>query len=610
MLKIVLPSLLLLFSLPLLANSELKNQVNNHPSPYLALNGNDPVAWQDWGPDVMERAKSEGKLVFISSGYFACHWCHVMQRESYQNPVIANLLNQHFIPVKVDRELLPALDAHLIEFVQRTRGHAGWPLNVFLTPEGYPLVGLTYAPPQSFLELLNRVQLTWDEKQTPLSEMARQAAAEIATGKQPVVGERVLIDSRLLHAGLVTMALAMGNEMEGGFGNGSRFPMAPQWLTLLARHEQEPDENLAELLRVTLDQMASQGMRDHLGGGFFRYTVDPGWQVPHYEKMLYNQALLSQLYTKAAQVLKQPDYLQVVRDTLDFTLEILAGSEGGYIASLSAVDQQDVEGGGYLWRDDQLQQLLTDEELQFAVSRWRLEGSAETDGGYLPIDHQASSVLAVVLSKSVENIEKLEHTVRNKLLDGREERAHPRDTKQLAAWNGLLLSALVDASEVLDEPRYRQAANGLRSFLVKQLWDGKQLLRARSSTGPLGHASLEDYAYVAKGLDSWNQMSDNSEKDESLVAQLIKTAWKRFYRDGGWVKSDDQLIPGMMPEQAMADGPMPSPSAVLIDLTLRQGSETEQALARLALRQSYAEVRENPIAHATTAGLLINLNQN
>ncbi len=314
--KVLLTLLLLL--LPGLSPA-LTNQLIEHPSPYLAMHGDDPVQWQEWGEEALERARKENKLLFISSGYFACHWCHVMQRESYRNPQVAAFLNRHFIPVKVDRELQPALDAHLIEFVRRTRGHAGWPLNVFLTPAGYPLYGLTYSPKAQFSALLLRLEGAWDKQPEQLTEMARRAALEMEESK-PASADGGVIDSRKLQQGLVTMALAMGDDLVGGFGAQNRFPMAPQWLVLLDVQASSKDEDLQALAQLTLDQMANLGLRDHLQGGFFRYTVDPAWQTPHFEKMLYTQALLSRLYIRAAHLFDRPDYLQVAADTLDFTL--------------------------------------------------------------------------------------------------------------------------------------------------------------------------------------------------------------------------------------------------------------------------------------------------
>ena len=361
------------------AQASLKNQLSGHPSPYLAMHGKDPVQWQTWGKEALARARAKNKPLFISSGYFACHWCHVMQQESYQSPAVAALLNQYFIPVKVDRELEPALDAHLIDFVQRTRGQAGWPLNVFLTPEGYPLVGLTYSPTKPFIDLLEKLREMWGQQSDKLRAMALDAAQEIAAEQDRAMNLETL-DPIALNNALVAMALALGDEMEGGFGRQSRFPMAPQWSVLLKSLQAKEDGGLRELSSLTLDQMANQGMRDHIGGGFFRYTVDPGWQIPHYEKMLYTQALLSRLYLQAADTLGRPRYRELARETLDFSIDVLKGEEGGFIASLSAVDPDNVEGGGYLWSDRQLQQALNAEELAFARKRWRLRGMLRPKG--------------------------------------------------------------------------------------------------------------------------------------------------------------------------------------------------------------------------------------
>ena len=355
------------------------NQLKGHPSPYLAMHGQDPVEWRLWGQEAIGEARRSGKPLFVSSGYFACYWCHVMQRESYHDAEVAELLNSRFVPVKVDRELLPALDAHLIEFVQRTRGSAGWPLNVFLTPEGYPLLGVTYLPGDDFKRLLAGLAERWQRDRGELEALAReagQAPDEQAAAVPPTPDAKALMD------GVLQQALATGDELEGGFGRGRRFPMASQMLGLLVLLERLPDERLRRLLVLTLDQIASQGLRDHLGGGFFRYTVDPGWRVPHFEKMLYTNALLAEVYLSAARVLGRPEYRAVAAETLDFLLAQMSGSEGGFIASLSAVDQDGIEGGYYLWRDEELSGLLTPDELHAARLRWGFGGAEQLEHGH------------------------------------------------------------------------------------------------------------------------------------------------------------------------------------------------------------------------------------
>ena len=600
MLRLPLLSVLLLLSSSLPAG--LLNQLQQHPSPYLAMHGDDPVAWQIWGEEALAKAKAGNKPLFISSGYFACHWCHVMQRESYKNPQVAALLNQYFIPVKVDRELEPALDGHLIDFVKRTRGSAGWPLNVFLTPDGYPLVGLTYAPTESFMGLLIRLRKLWQERADELGETARNASLAMASEKPVPASDP--IDVKTLHADLVRMALSLGDDMEGGFGRQSRFPMAPQWSVLLDRLKAMPDQRLRELIELTLDQMSGKGLRDHIGGGFFRYTVDPGWQIPHYEKMLYTQALLSRLYFKAAEVLDRPDYLDVARDTLDFALARLQGIDGGFIASLSAVDPKNVEGGGYLWTEQLLDEALDEDELAFARKRWRLHGSEVTAGGWLPVDETRVGELAGKDDRAVDGLRAMEQRVKQKLSLARSVRDHPRDEKQLAAWNGLMLSALVDAVRVLDDQRYREAARRLRDFLATRLWDGRRLQRARGYGGELGSAALEDYVYVAGGLHDWAQLTGSGE-DLALSMKIVEEAWRRFFRENGWQRTDKLLLPGILRERAIDDGPLPSPVAMLIELTLEGNNPKLKSEAQQALQIGYGPASEQPVWYATQVAVSI-----
>ena len=295
--KSALILLLLFFALGSQAQP-LKNSLGNHPSPYLAMHGQDPVAWQQWGPKVFERARRENKLVFVSIGYFSCHWCHVMQRESYRNPEIARFINRHYIPVKVDRELRPALDTRLIEFVQQTRGYSGWPLNVFVTPEGYPLVGLVYLPPKNFLNLLTNLDRQWQQKRNELKRLARQYGEN--TGK-PVRsdGPDFRMRVREYYGLFIAEALSLGDDMAGGFGKQNKFPQSPQLLALLRAYELKPDKRVERFLRLTLDQMANRGLHDMLRGGFYRYVVDPSWDIPHFEKMLYDNAQLVEVYFRA-----------------------------------------------------------------------------------------------------------------------------------------------------------------------------------------------------------------------------------------------------------------------------------------------------------------------
>src|SRR3989344_2511302 len=385
--------LLPLLCLGLTANAApaLTNQLKHHPSPYLAMHAADPVAWQDWGPAAVERARREGKPLFISVGYFSCHWCHVMQRESYRNPDIAAFLNRHFVPVKVDRELEAALDARLIEFAERTRGQGGWPLNVFVTPEGYPMYAALYLPPAEFKSVLERLQGLWARDRAGLERLARDEAKRAAApAEMPVVAG----DSRdgggratpgAVAENFVEQALAQADLIHGGFGDQSKFPSAPQLEALLVRAAAKPELRLKEFLKLTLGHMADLGLYDHVGGGFFRYTVDPSWKAPHFEKMLYDNALLARVYLHAAKALREPRYQQIARATLDFMARDLRAPDGALIASLSAIDDKGGEGGYYLWSTDELTALLSEPETKMLRLAFGMQDAAPFEAGYLPL---------------------------------------------------------------------------------------------------------------------------------------------------------------------------------------------------------------------------------
>ncbi len=592
--------LLGLLSATLQAGDKLHNQLADHPSPYLAMHGHDPVAWQDWGEAALEKARKSGRPLFISSGYFACYWCHVMQHESYSDPEVAKWLNEHFIPVKVDRELQPGLDAYLIDFVTATRGHAGWPLNVFLTPDGYPLVGFTYQRRDAFLGLLKRLSKAWGTQRDELERMALKASLEL---KARGVAEQSQATANPddLRKGILKQARAAADDLQGGFGNQTKFPMTSQLNLLLDLLAARDDDWLREFLSLTLDNMATRGLRDHLAGGFFRYSVDPSWHTPHFEKMLYSQALLARLYLRAATLLKRPDYRDVARDTLDFLLTSLAGHDGGFIASLSAVDDKGVEGGYYLWSKDELHRLLTPDELTLAGLAWGLGVGAPDDGGWLPRLIEDMPKLAKTLKLSETEVEKRLAALRDKLLKARSKRTLPRDTKQIAAWNGLVLSALADAAGAFDTPRYRRAGQRLHDYLLNRLWDGKKLSRMRIGERSIGVAALADYAYVGAALADWSRATG---KPEAALQPLLQSAFEQFADPQGWRNASARLLPAITLTAAYDDGALPSASGVLLDVALRQGGQAIRRRALRMLKSGSGSVVQQPFWYASHAALL------
>jgi hypothetical protein len=593
------------------APSHAANALAGHPSPYLAMHAGDPVDWRDWGAAALAEARAGNRPLLISSGYFACHWCHVMQRESWQDDAIAALLNDRFIPVKVDRELYPALDEYLIHIAEQARGQAGWPLNVFLTPAGHPLYAALYLPPEQMRTLLERLAAAWDADAENLAGIARRAARERAEQARPPAAPLTLSapDRDRIRQRLVERALALGDPMSGGFGHQSRFPRAPQLAVLLelVAGEADPSDpdmrDLAALLRLTLDEMAGQGFRDLIGGGFFRYTVDPNWQVPHFEKMLYTQALLVPLYLHAATVFDEPGYRDVARDTLDFMLASMTARDGLMIASLSAVDADGVEGGHYLWMPADLARLLTPAQRAAVALAWGLDGPPELKAGLLPRWQGDPAAIAARHALDPAVLRADLSAARTALLAARAERPLPRDDKVLAGWNGLALSGLAAGVGQLGDDRYAAAGQRLRDALIDAFFDGEDLHRTRRGAATAGCASAADYAYVARGLADWAAAAGDPQ-DLALARALARRALARFRRDGLWQREAEPLLPDIPGVLAWSDAPLPAPDAVLLDLLSADPLREVREQARRVLAASATAIMADPFDKSMAAMLL------
>jgi len=582
--------------------NQLTNQLENHPSPYLAMHGEDPVHWQRWDESVIEKARQQNRLIFISSGYFSCHWCHVMHRESYIDTEIATFLNGNFIPVKIDRELHPALDAYLIDFVRQTEGNAGWPLNVFLTPEGYPLYGLTYAAPEDFKALLNRVSEMWNNQGEKASMLAREASEfQIESGKSSMFP--LAVDEGAFNQALLEQAMANADEFEGGFGKQNRFPMAPQLLALLNRVEHSDSQQLADFLILTLDQMKNRGLRDHVNGGFFRYTVDPAWTEPHFEKMLYTQALLVEVYLKAAVVFDKPEYNQVARDTIDFVLQHMRSDQlDGFISSYSAIDHEDREGGGYLWTQNELADLLDDRELEISSSYWTLTDTPNFEMGDLPVISQSIEKMADRYALKPHQVEGILITAREKMRSQNKISQMPVDHKVLTSWNALFLSALSKAAQLLEDPQYIKAAEKLKNALLKHAWDGKALKRSLNLDESAGDAGLEDYVYVARALNDYAVLMSSEEGWQntwSMGNLLAAKAWLKFYHAFSWKNGIENLLPGMAGKVALPDDALPAADAMLMELSLISENKGIRQKAEKAAGLMFGTVSHSPLQYAT-----------
>ena len=586
---------------------DLKNTLQQHASPYLAMHGSDPVAWQEWNKETVARAKKEGKLIYVSSGYFSCHWCHVMQRESYKNKIVANILNSSFIPVKVDREINGALDSHLIDFVERTQGRAGWPLNVFITPDGYPLVGMTYLPANDFIEVLKNIETKWKKEKPLLESMAKNATMELSIRTKTMSNKLASGLGQKYITRFLKQATIMADDMSGGFGQQNKFPSFPQLTVMLKSYENNPDKDLKQFLLLTLNKMASQGLNDQLGGGFFRYAVDPNWQTPHFEKMLYDNALLASLYLDAARVFKNRKFSKVAKNTLDFMLNIFRSKSGAYIASLSAIDNKGVEGGYYLWQHHELKKILTEDELKIVELMWKLEGPEDLDGGHHLVEIMNVTDAAEMLKISAKKAKNNFNSAKIKMLQERNKRNVPIDNKLLAAWNGLALTAFSKAAKQFKSEDYGQAAKEIKDYIYKNLWINQKLVRAIKGKHVLGEAELEDYAYVAQGLSYWLDYSYNI-KDKQWLGNIITQAWERFHNKQGWLLAENSLLKYGEGEEVISDGVLPSASSILLNVSLKEAVKYKNIFLKKkilnALKVGHNDLEEQPFWYASQISVL------
>lgn len=541
------------------------NQLQNHSSPYLAMHGNDPVNWMEWGKPALDKARKENKLLFVSIGYFACHWCHVMHRESYSNKAIAKKLNERYISIKIDRELNPVLDKRLIEFVQATNGTAGWPLNVFITPEGYPLVGATYMPKEHFSSVLDQLNSKWDKESVALKKQAKGMSKTLASllEKQEITVKTSNI--KTLRNKFVGKALQYADIMQGGFGQQRKFPQIPQLWAMLKLNQISKNKQADEFLQLTLNQMMRKGLHDEVAGGFYRYTTDPSWEIPHYEKMLYTNAMAPLLYFDAAKAYSNSAYNTVGLETLKYLQHEMRGSGNAFITSLSAVDDKGEEGGYYLWQQQELKNVLTAAELITANLYWNMKRPNEKPAGNLPRQNLSIKELAKKLNKQATAVKIDVARIKNKLKTHRNKtRKIPLDTKLLSGMNGLTLSAFAQGIRVdKKDNSLRVTGEKLSQFLLN-LWDGKKL---RRSSANAKQGTLYDYAAVSWGLLNWGKATNNI-KTKQVALNIAKVAWQRFYIKKSWVEDPDSLLPKGIQQAHLPDSSLISAEALLVEASL------------------------------------------
>ncbi len=469
------------------------NRLGAETSPYLLQHATNPVDWHAWGDEALAEARARDVPIMLSIGYSACHWCHVMEHESFADPATAAVMNELFVNIKVDREERPDLDGIYMDAVVALTGQGGWPMTVFLTPEREPFYGGTYFPPEArmgmpaFTDLLKAVSDAYKDRHGEVKEQAARLV-EALKGASAVAPDTEGISEGLLSTSVAGIANQF-DHLHGGFGEAPKFPPAPSIEFLLRMHGRGNPLAL-EMAITTLDRMAAGGIYDHLGGGFHRYSVDRVWLVPHFEKMLYDNALLASAYLHAWQITGTPRYREVVEETLDYLLRRML-LPGGGIASAEDADTDGHEGVTYVWTPQQLRALLSAEEVDAIETFYGVEAGGNFEGASILQDVGAEGVDPTTLA-----------TAREKLLLARDQRPQPfRDDKAVVAWNGLALAALAEAGARLQRPDYIEAARNLAEFLSSEAStpEGRLLRTWRDGTAKVP-AYLEDYASVAHGL--------------------------------------------------------------------------------------------------------------
>lgn len=490
--------------------SGFTNRLAAETSPYLRQHAHNPVDWYPWGPEALERARQLDRPIFLSIGYSACHWCHVMEHESFENDEVAKVLNEHFVSIKVDREERPDLDQIYMMAVQRmNQGQGGWPMSVFLTPDLQPFFGGTYYPPDDrygrpgFRRLLLLLADAWRNRRTEVNDVA-ESAADFLRQASRLEREAGDLNDQLLRQAGRQLAQAFDSQY-GGFGQAPKFPHPMDLRLLLRIGKRFGDDDALHIVRHTLDQMAMGGIYDHVGGGFARYSTDQRWLVPHFEKMLYDNALLTPCYLEAYQVTSEPFYRAIAEETLNWVRQEMTSPEGPFFSTLDA-DSEGEEGKFYVWTEQELIEQLGAEDARIFSAVYGVEPEGNWEHGQ-NILHRRKTLAqsAKILGQREADLRALLDRGRHKLYEVRSRRVWPgRDEKVLTAWNGLMIAALAQAARVLDRPDYAATAARAADFLLTRMRgsDGRLLRTWSQGSEPKYNAYLEDYSFLADGLVS------------------------------------------------------------------------------------------------------------
>ena len=586
----------LLFILPLFlmckntsTTNEQPNRLIHEKSPYLLQHADNPVDWYPWGEEAFQKALAEDKPIFLSIGYSTCHWCHVMEHESFEDPEVSRLMNETFISIKVDREERPDIDNIYMTVCQMMTGSGGWPLTIIMTPDKKPFFAGTYIPKDDrfgrmgMLQLIPRIQELWLHQRDELLQSADQITASLQSATTPIAGEA--LDASVLHQTFNKLQQQF-DAQRGGFGNDRKFPSPHNLLFLLRYWNRTNSEDALTMVEKTLDGMRDGGIYDHIGYGFHRYSTDPDWKVPHFEKMLYDQAMIAMAYTEAYQATRKQRYAETVREIFTYVLRDMTDSSGGFYSAEDA-DSEGEEGKFYVWDAKEINSLIDGAAADLFNSVYTVspegnfidEATGERPGTNILYRSKALQDIISEMNITEESSLEILENARDILFTAREKRIHPhKDDKILTDWNGLMIAALSKAGRVLDKPEYIRAAEKTVSFINANMIDsdGKLLHRYREGSAAI-NGNVDDYAFMIWGLLELYEATFN--------AQYIKTALtlqdyltEHFWDEtgGGFYFTADNAEKLLIRQKEIYDGAIPSGNSVAMQNLLRLGRITSQ----------------------------------
>ncbi|WP_417750567.1 thioredoxin domain-containing protein [Salinibaculum rarum] len=597
-----------------------RNRLDEEQSPYLQAHADNPVNWQPWDDQAMEAARESGKPIFLSIGYAACHWCHVMAEESFEDEAVAEVLNEHFVPVKVDREERPDVDSIYMSICQQVTGRGGWPLSAWLTPDGRPFYVGTYFPREpkrgqpGFRQLLEDIAASWNdpEEREDMETRADQWTSAIEGELEEVPDQPGEAPDTVAIENAAEAAVRGADREHGGWGSGQKFPQNGRLHILMRNAARGGREEYQQVVTKTLDAMASGGLYDHVGGGFHRYTTDRDWTVPHFEKMLYDNAEIPRAFLAGYQLTGNERYADVVTDTFAFLQRELQHPEGGFYSTLDARSEgesgEQEEGAFYVWTPEEVRDAVDDETAaDLFCDRYGVVPGGNFEKGQTVLTERTSvDELAEEYDMDAANVEAAIERARTQVFDARSERPRPaRDEKVLASWNGLTISALAEGALVIDDSYADVAADAL-SFIRERLWDDDEMrLQRRFKDGETKiDGYLEDYAFLGRGAFDLYQATGEVDHLAFTLA-LARAIEERFWDDEAgtlyFTQTGGESL--VARPQEVTDQSTPSSAGVAAELLLSLSHFTPddrfEEIATRVIETHAAKIDANPLQHAS-----------